>query len=100
MTDVSVAVEGSKGVRTLDFGSTITIETKQTLTPAEKRRKNVIILLIITLIFMVAMSTIGILLPQAGIGRVLILLSELPAFGFSLTFTQLLLKKKKEPRNV
>lgn len=95
VTGVSVGVEGSQGTRNLGINSTITIETKKSLTPKERRRKNVIILLIISLIFMLTISTVGLLLPDAGLGRILVLLSEIPAFAFSLTSTEFLRRKKK-----
>ena len=95
VSDLSLEVKEKMGTYTLGIGSTIVLESKKVLTPKEKRRKNLIISLIISLIFMIGLSTIGAWLPdaQAGLGRTLILLSEIPAFAYSLVSTRFLMKK-------
>jgi len=95
VSDLSLEVKEKMGTFTIDIGSTLVLESKKVLTPKEKRRKNLIISFIISLIFMVALSTIGAWLPdaQAGLGRTLILLSEIPAFAYNLVSTRFLMKK-------
>ncbi len=97
VTDLTFDVKGSNGTHTFGVNATITIETKQTLTPKESRRKNLIILLVISIVFMIGLSTIGLLLPDtdAGSGRTLVLLSEIPAFAFSLVSTRFLMRRKR-----
>ena len=95
VSDLSLEVKEKMGTYTVAIGSTLVLESKKVLTPKEKRRKNLIISFIITLILMVALSTIGAWLPdaQASLGRTLILLSEIPAFGYNLVSTRFLMKK-------
>ena len=95
VSDLSMDVKEKMGTYTIGIGSTIVLEPKKVLTPKEKRRKNLIISLIISLIFMIGLSTIGAWLPdaQASLGRTLILLSEIPAFAYSLVCTRFLMKK-------
>jgi hypothetical protein len=95
VSDLSLDVKEKMGTYTIGIGSTIVLEPKKVLTPKEKRRKNLIIILLISLIFMIGLSTIGAWLPdaQASLGRTLILLSEIPAFAYSLVSTRFLMKK-------
>jgi len=95
ITDLSLEVKESMGTYTLGIGATIVLETKKVLTPKEKRRKYLIISFLVSLGFMLGLSTIGAWLPdaQAGLGRTLILLSEIPAFAYSLVSTRFLMKK-------
>jgi hypothetical protein len=94
VSDLSLVVKEKMGTYTV-ARSTLVLESKKVLTPKEKRRKNLIISFIITLILMVALSTIGAWLPdaQASLRRTLILLSEIPAFGYNLVSTRFLMKK-------
>ncbi|MGA2875032.1 MAG: hypothetical protein ABSE82_05750 [Nitrososphaerales archaeon] len=92
VTKFSFDVKPSAGMRTLGIDAIVTIETKQTLTPKETRRKIMVILFLISLVFMLGLSTIGLLLPDAGLGRTLVLLSEMPAFVFSLVCTKFLMR--------
>ena len=95
VTRFSFDAKPSNGMRTLGIDATITIETKQTLTPKESRRKVMVILFLISLVFMLGLSTIGLLLPYAGLGRTLVLLSEIPAFVFSLVCTKFLMRSSR-----
>ena len=95
VTRFSFDAKPSNGMRTLGIDATITIETKQTLTPKESRRKVMVILFLISLVFMLGLSTIGLLLPYAGLGRTLVLLSEIPAFVFSLVCTKFLMRRAR-----
>ncbi len=94
-TDLSLELNEKMGTYTLAIGASITLDPKKVLTPKEKRRRKLIILFLVSLGFMVGLSTIGAWLPdaQAGLGRTLILLSEIPAFGYSLVSTRFLMKK-------
>ena len=94
-TDLSLELNERMGTYTLGIGATIVLDPKKVLTPKEIRRKRLIIMFLISLGFMVGLSTIGAWLPdaQAGLGRTLILLSEIPAFAYSLISTRFFMKK-------
>ena len=93
---VTFDVGEARGTYKLGVGSVITIEPKKILTPKETRRKRIIIFFIVSLLLMIGLSTIGGWLPQeyAGTGRILILVSEIPAFTYSLVSTRLMTRKK------
>jgi hypothetical protein len=95
LTLLTLELHESMGTYTLGIGATVAIDPKTVLTPKENRRKKLIILFLISLGFMLGLSTIGAWLPdsQANLGRWLILLSEIPAFGYSLVSTRFLMKK-------
>jgi hypothetical protein len=95
LQNVSVTLNDRVGTYKLGVGVVIAVEPKGVLTPKEIRRKRMIILFIVSLAVMVVLSTIGAWLPdsQAGLGRMLILLSEIPAFAYSLISTRFLMKK-------
>jgi hypothetical protein len=95
VNDITGNFNERRGTYRLGVGAVITIEPKTVLTPKEVKRKRMIILFLISLAFMVGLSTAGAWLPnaQAGLGRTLILLSEIPAFGYSLLSTRFLMKK-------
>ena len=96
VTKLAVQVDESKGTYALGVDATITIETKKVLTPRETRRKRLLILFLITLVIMVGLQTIGGFLPDAnaGLGRILILVGEIPAFAFSLVSTKFFMKTR------
>jgi hypothetical protein len=98
--DVTFDVSERRGTYRLDFGSVITIEPKKVLTPHEVVRKRLIIFFLISLAFMIGLSTIGGWLPDnlAGLGRTLILLSEIPAFAYSLVSTRFLMKSPRKSK--
>ena len=94
---ISATFSNKMGTYKLGAGVVISIETKGVLTPKEIRRKKMIILFLVSLAIMVGLSTIGAWLPDlnAGLGRMLILLSEIPAFAYSLISTRFLMKKAR-----
>jgi len=94
VTKLSFDVKPINGTPTLGIDAIITIETKLVLTPKENRRRILVILFLISLVFMIGLSTIGLLLPYAGLGRTLVLLSEIPAFVFTIVCTKFLMKRK------
>jgi len=94
LTKLSFEVKPINGTPILGIDAIITIETKQALTPKENRRRIFVIVFLISLIFMIGLSTIGLLLPYAGLGRTLVLLSEIPAFVFTIVCTKFLIKRK------
>ncbi|MHB2035706.1 MAG: hypothetical protein ACYCPW_03070 [Nitrososphaerales archaeon] len=94
VSKLSFDVKPINGTPALGIDAIITIETKQALTPKENRRRILVIFFLISLAFMIGLSTIGLLLPYAGLGRTLVLLSEIPAFVFSLVSTKFLMKRK------
>jgi hypothetical protein len=95
LQNVSVSLNDHMGTYKLGVGVVIAVEPKGVLTPKEIRRKRMIILFLVSLAIMVGLSTLGAWLPdfQAGLGRTLILLSEIPAFAYSLISTRFLMKK-------
>jgi|SRR5579872_1620934 len=95
LTDLSLVLDERMGTYTLGIGATVILDPKRVLTPKETKRKKLIILFLISLAIMIGLSTVGIYLPeaQAGLGRTLILLSEIPAFGYSLVSTRFMMKK-------
>ena len=93
LTNWHFNVKESDGTYILDVNATITIETKKELSPNEKRSKNLIILFIIALCLMVGLSTIGMILPDAGLGRTLVLLGTIPAFIVNLVSARFLIKR-------
>jgi hypothetical protein len=95
LTDWHLNVKESDGTYVLDVAATITIETKKELTPGEKRSKNLIILFVISLCLMVGLSTVGMLLPDAGLGRTLVLLGTIPAFVVNLVGARFLIKRHR-----
>jgi heme A synthase len=95
VTKFSLDVKPSNGMPTLGINAIITIETKQALTPKENRRRIMVILFLVSLVFMLGLSTVGLLLPYAGLGRMLVLLSEIPAFVFSLVCTRFLTRNSR-----
>jgi hypothetical protein len=104
LTKVFLQLDESKGTYALGVDAVITIETKKVLTPRETRRKRLLILFLISLIFMFGLQTIGGVLPDvdAGLGRILILVSEIPAFVFSLASTRFFVKtrSRRKPSKV
>lgn len=100
VNEVTANLTEKMGTYKLGVGAVITVEPKTVLTPREARRKKMIILFLISLGFMIGLSTIGAWLPdaQAGLGRTLILLSEIPAFAYSLISTRFLMKKNPRKR--
>jgi len=100
VTKLSLDAKPGNGTYALGIDVTISIETKQALTPKESRRKTMVILFLISLVFMIGLSTIGLLLPDAdaGLGRTLVLLSEIPAFIFSIVCTKFLMKTHSRRR--
>jgi hypothetical protein len=98
VSNVTFDVTERRGTYRLGVGSVITIEPKKVLTPNEVVRKRLIIFFLISLGFMIGLSTIGQWLPDnlAGLGRTLILLSEIPAFAYSLISTRFLMKNPRK----
>jgi hypothetical protein len=96
LTKVALQLDESKGTYALGVDAVITIETKKVLTPRETRRKRLLILFLISLVFMVGLQTIGGWLPDAyaGLGRILILVGEIPAIAFSLVSTRFFTKTR------
>jgi hypothetical protein len=97
VTDLALEVEEKDGVCLIGTGAILTIQTKRhdDLTPKEKLRKNLIMIFLITFAFMIILSTVGILLPMAGFGRMLVLLSEIPAFTSALASARLFIRRPK-----
>ncbi len=95
LQDVSVTLNDRMGTYKLGVGVVIAVQPKGVLSPKEVRRKKMIILFLVSLAVMVGLSTIGAWLPdsQARLGRMLILLSEIPAFAYSLISTRFLMKR-------
>ena len=98
LNDISATFSNKMGTYKLGAGVVIIVEPKGVLTPKEIRRKKMIILFLVSLAIMVGLSTFGAWLPDfnAGLGRLLILLSEIPAFAYSLISTRFLMKKAGE----
>jgi hypothetical protein len=98
VTDMAMQVEENDGVYLLGSGAVLTIETKnqEELTPKQKLRKNLIITFIVSFLFMIILSTIGVLYPDAYVGRILVLLSEFPAFISALASTRIFMKRPKK----
>ena len=97
LNDITATFSNKMGTYKLGASVVITVDPKGVLTPKETRRKRMIILFLISLAIMVGLSTIGAWLPDpnAGPGRLLILLSEIPAFAYSLISTRFLMKKAR-----
>jgi hypothetical protein len=97
LSDVAVQVEENDGVYVVGTGTVVTIEAKRNedLTPRERWRKNLIFAYLLSLLFMITLSTIGALTGDANAGRWLILISEVPAFVSSLASTRLFMKRPK-----
>jgi predicted Na+-dependent transporter len=95
ISDVTFDVDEKLGTYTFGIGAKISVETKKVLTHKEKRRKQLIIFFLLSLVFMLGLATGGLWLPssEASVGRILILLSEIPAFLFSLVMTRMFLGK-------
>jgi hypothetical protein len=95
LNDITATFSNKMGTYKLGAGVVITVDPKGVLTPKETRRKRMIILFLVSLAIMVGLSTIGAWLPDlnAGPGRLLILLSEIPAFAYSLVSTRFLMKR-------
>jgi hypothetical protein len=98
LTDWRLSVKESDGTYVLDVAATITIATKKELTRGEKRSKNLIILFVISLCAMVSLSTVGMLLPDAGLGRTLVLLGTIPAFVVNLVGARFLIKRQRNQK--
>src|SRR5579872_2327922 len=97
VTDVAMQVEEGEGVYVVGTGTVVTIETKRNedLTPQEKWRKKLIFSYLLSLLFMLILSTIGALTGDANAGRWLILISEIPAFVSSLAATRIFMGRPK-----
>jgi hypothetical protein len=97
VTDVAVRVDEGNGVYVVGTGTVVTIETlrNEDLTPLQRRRKNLIFGYLLSLLFMIILSTVGALTGDANLGRWLILISEVPAFVSSLAATRLFMSKPK-----
>ncbi len=95
MTNVSSFMQGTEGVYTLDAGATLNLETKKNLTPNERVRKYLLISFLMSLVLMVVLGTIGDWLPDAQLGRELILVGEVPAFASSVFAARILVKERK-----
>jgi hypothetical protein len=97
VSDIAVQVEEGDGVYVVGTGTVVTIETRKNedLTPRERARKNLIFAYILSLLFMIILSTIGALTGDANAGRWLILISEVPAFASSLAATRLFTRHPK-----
>jgi hypothetical protein len=96
ISDVAVQLDQGEGTYLLGVGATLVIETKKVLTPRERLRKRLITLFLVSFLFMIALSTIGLLIPDAVIGRWLVLISEFPAFVSALASTRLFVRKSKK----
>lgn len=95
--DMAVQVEEGDGVYVVGTGTVVTIETKrdEDLTPVQKQRKNLIFAYLLSLLFMIILSTIGALTGDANAGRWLILISEIPGFASAFAATRLFASKPK-----
>jgi predicted Na+-dependent transporter len=100
VSDVTFDVDERLGTYTLGVGARISVETKKVLTHRERRRKQLIILFLVSLVILLVLATTGQWLPnsEAGLGRTLILLSEVPAFLFSLVMTRIFLGRGSRRR--
>jgi hypothetical protein len=97
VSDVAVQVEEGDGVYVIGTGTVVTIESRRDadLTPQQRWRKNLIFAYLLSLLFMLVLSTIGALTGDANAGRWLILISEIPAFVSSLASTRLFTGRPK-----
>ena len=97
LSDLAVQVEERDGVLLLGTGAVLTIQAKrdEDLTPRERLRKRLIISFLVSIIFMIVLGAVGALVPDANLGRWLILLSEVPAFISALVSTRIFMRKPK-----
>jgi hypothetical protein len=63
-----------------DIATTIAVTPKSDLTPEEGTNRTMIIVFVVSLLLMLSLSTLGLLLPNADLGRELVYLSTLPGF--------------------
>jgi len=99
LTDWHFKVRQVDGVYYFDVTTTVAVTPKTQLTRREKRGKALIIAWAISFCIMVALSTIGVLLPDANLGRQLVLYGTIPGFLAQLIGARLLIKgydEKKE----
>jgi hypothetical protein len=95
LTDWHLNVKESDGRYTLDVAATVIVETKKELSPGERRSKNLIIIFLVALFLMIGLDLIGMLLPDAGLGRTLVLLGTIPAFIVNLVSASFLIKRHR-----
>jgi hypothetical protein len=95
LTDWNLNVKDVDGTYTLDLAATVIVETKKELSPGERRSKNLIIIFLVSLFLMLGLDIVGMLLPDAGLGRTLVLLGTIPAFIVNLVSASFLIKRHR-----
>jgi hypothetical protein len=92
ITNLSFELNEANGKYFLDIKSTIVLATKGQLIRKEAGNRNLIIVFLVSLSVMVALALVGMLLPDAVLGRTLVYLSEFPAILVNIISTRYIIR--------
>ena len=92
ITNLSLELKETNGKYVLGVSSTVLVATKGEQIRKDTGSRNLVIVFLVSLSITVALAAIGMLLPDASLGRTLVYLSEFPAILVNIISTRYLIR--------